>query len=181
MNAKHIMNLPLKISALTAILLCVLFTACTTETPVPTQEEAEKAVMEKIQAANAAWASENPLGFYENAANDIVWIDDLGTSKRIVGKEALLPYLEGYRGVVPPHKHELFDFHFQYYGDMVIASYFYQGVLEGEKAPPWKAVSIFRYTDGDWSSVLEHWTTVLTEAPAEEAVDASEATESAAE
>ena len=122
MNLKHITNLPLKISALTAILLCVLLTACTTAPQVPTQEEAEKAVMEKIQAANAAWASENQLGFYENAADDIVWIDDIGASKRIVGKEALLPYLEGFIGVVPPHQHELYNFNFQYFGDMVIAS-----------------------------------------------------------
>ena len=163
MKAKHVINYYLKIRVLLVFGMITLLTACKVESPFPSQEEAEAAVMEKIQTANTKWASEDPMGFYENAAKDIIWIDDLGPSKRVIGSEALKSYLEGFKGVVPPHKHELYDFKFQYFGDIVIANYYYQGTLEGEKAPPWKAVSIFRYTDGDWLSVHENWTLVVEE------------------
>ena len=75
--------------------------------------------------------------------------------------------LEGLKGVVPLHKHELFDFKFQFYGDIVIVSYYYQGIIEGVKAPPWKAVSIYKYSDGDWFSVHENWTEKVVEKPEE--------------
>ena len=139
-------------------LLPLLFTTCAPKPEVPTREEAQKAVMDKIEAACKAWASGNTMVFYENAAEDIVWIDDVGPSKRLIGRDALKTYLEELNGNIPPHKHELFDFKLQFYGDVVIASYYYQGTMEGEKAPPWKAVTVFKYTDGDWFAVLEHWT-----------------------
>ena len=151
------------ISVLVIALLPLLFTTCACESEIPTQEEAKTAVMEKIQAANAAWASGDPLVFLKNAAEDIVWIDDIGSSKRLVGRDALKPYLEEFKGKVPSHKHELFDFNFQFYGDIVIASYYYQGTIEGVKASPWKAVSIFKYSEGDWFSVHENWTENLEE------------------
>lgn len=168
MKAKHVINFHLTIRVLLVFCAITLLTSCKGELPVPSQEEAEAAVMEKIQTANTKWASGDPLGFYDNSAEDIVWIDDLGPSKRVIGREALKPYLEGFKGVVPPHKHELYDFNFQHFGDIVIANYYYQGTLEGEKAPPWKAVSIFSYSDGDWYSVHENWTLVVEETPPKE-------------
>ena len=167
MKTNHFINFRLTISVLVTLCMFTLLTTCEGEPPLPTQEEAEAAVMEKIQAANAKWASEDPLGFFSNAAENIVWIDDIGSSKRVIGREALKPYLEGFKGVVPPHKHELYDFYFQHFEDIVIANYYYQGTLEGEKAPPWKAVSIFKYSEGDWYSVHENWTLVVEEASAE--------------
>ena len=163
MKKKIASNLSLIISVLIIALLPLLFTDCTCESEVPTEEEAKTAIMEKIQAANAGWASGNTMVFFKNAAEDIVWIDDVGPSKRIIGRDALKTYLEGLNGKVPPHKHELFDFEFQFYGDIVIVSYYYQGTFEGEKAPPWKAVSIFKYTEGDWFAVHENWTAKVEE------------------
>ncbi len=167
MKKKIVSNLSLIISVLIIALLPLLFTTCTCESEVPTEEEATTAVMEKIQAANEGWASGNPMIFFENAAEDVVWIDDIGPSKRLVGRDALKTYLEGLKGVVPSHNHELFDFKFQFYEDIVIASYYYQGIIEGVKAPPWKAVSIFKYSDGDWFSVHENWTETVVENPEE--------------
>jgi len=163
MKKKITSNLSLIISVLFIALLPLLFSTCTQESKIPAKEEAKTAVMEKIQAANTGWASGNPMVFFDNAAEDIVWIDDVGPSKRLVGRDALKTYLEGLKGAVPQHKHELYDFEFQFYGDIVIASYYYQGTFEGEKAPPWKAVSIFKYTEGDWFSVHENWTEKLEE------------------
>jgi predicted SnoaL-like aldol condensation-catalyzing enzyme len=173
MRTKNFNRNLLKISALSLAFMTFLLVACTEVPAIPTQEEAQAAVMEKLKAASAGWAAEDPMVFYNNAAENIVWIDDVGPSKRIVGKEALKAYLEGFKGAVPPHEHELFDFNFQFYGDVVIATYYYQGVMEGEKAPPWKAVSIFNYDDGEWSAILEHWTVVVAE-PTEEPAEASE-------
>ncbi len=170
MKTKLTNRMPVGISTLVVILIPLLFITCTCP-EVPTQEEAKPAVMEKIQAANAAWASGETTGFLKNAAEDIVWIDDIGPSKRLVGRDALKSYLEGLKGVVPSHKHELFDFKFQFYGDIVIVSYYYQGIIEGVKAPPWKAVSIFKYSDGDWLSVHENWTETLVEKPKEASVE----------
>ena len=167
MKTKLANRLPMVISTLAVVLLPLLFITCTCESEVPTQEEAKSAVMEKIQAANAAWASGETMGFLKNAAEDIVWIDDIGPSKRLVGRDALKSYLEGLKGVVPSHKHELFDFKFQFYGDIVIVSYYYQGIIEGVKPPPWKAVSIYKYSDGDWFSVHENWTEKVVEKPKE--------------
>ena len=181
MKAKHFINFNLTVSVLVAFCLMILLTTCKGDLPVPTQEAAEAAVMEKIQAANSKWASEDPLGFYENAAENIVWIDDIGSSKRVIGREELKPYLEGFKGVVPPHKHELYDFYFQHLGDIVIANYYYQGTLEGEKAPPWKAVSIFKYSDGDWSSVHENWTLVVEETSPEEKTETEQSSVETAE
>lgn len=145
------------------MLLFIAFTSttCTKSPATPSTEEAKSVVMEKIQAANKAWASGNPMVFHENAANDIVWIDDVGPSKRLLGRDELKSYLESLKGVVPPHKHELYDFNFQFYDDIVIASYFYGGTVEGQKGTPWKAVSIFKYMNGDWLAVMEHWTQVV--------------------
>lgn len=158
MRKKNSIHPLLMLCILVISLLPFMFTSCSGDSDVPAEEEAQEAVMKKIQAANAGWASGNTMVFYENAAQNIVWIDDAGPSKRIVGRETLKTYLEGLKGMVPPHKHELYDFNFQFHDNIVIASYYYQGTFEGEKAPPWKAVSIFRYVDGDWFSILEHWT-----------------------
>ena len=181
MKAKQIINSRLTISFLVPFCLFTLLTTCEGEPPVPTQEEAEAAIIEKIQAANAKWASGDPLEFFNNAADNIVWVDDIGSSKRVIGREALKPYLEAFKGVVPPHKHELYDFYFQHFGDIVIANYYYQGTLKGEKAPPWKAVSIFKYSDGDWSSVHENWTLVVEEASAEKETGAEKTSVETAE
>ncbi len=89
MKTKLTNRMPMLISALAAVLLPLLFITCTCDPEVPTQEEAKSAVMEKIQAANAAWASGETTGFLKNAAEDIVWIDDIGPSKRLVGHDAL--------------------------------------------------------------------------------------------
>lgn len=170
MKTKHASRYQVAISTLLFSLLALIFYNCTNEPDFPTQEEAKSAVMEKIQAANAAWASGETMGFYKNAAEDIVWIDDVGPSKRLIGRDALKSYLEGLKGMIPSHQHELFDFNFQFYGNIVIVSYYYQGTIEGVKASPWKAVSIFKYSDGDWFSVHENWTENIEETP-EEASD----------
>jgi hypothetical protein len=61
---------------------------------------------------------------------------------------------------VPPHEKELTDFVFNYYDDIVIITYRYTGIFDGEPADPWKVTSVYKYNGEDWFSVHENWTEV---------------------
>ena len=140
--------------------LPLLLLTCKNEQAMPTQDEAKTAIWQKIAAANDRWAAGDPMGFTECAATDIIWSDDLGAQNRVIGDEALKTYLEAFIGQIPPHEHVLIDPVFQFYDDVVVVSYRYQGTFEGEAAAPWKVTSVYRYADGDWLSVHENWTEV---------------------
>ena len=148
-------------------LITILFFSCTNKTPdieepgIPSQEKVKAAILKKIEMANQKWASGNPMGFVECAANDITWMDDLEAQLPVVGKVALKSYLEGFKGKVPPHEKELTDFIFNFYDDIVIITYRYTGTFEGEPADPWKVTSVYRYIGEDWLSVHENWSEVM--------------------
>ncbi len=142
------------------LFVLLLLVTCKNKQVLPTRDEAEKAIWDMIVAANDKWAAGDPMGFMESAAPDIIWSDDLGAQNRITGYENLKAYLETFKGQIPPHQHELIDPMFQFFDDIVIVSYRYQGIFEGETAPPWKVTSVYRYADGDWLSVHENWTVV---------------------
>lgn len=144
-----------------ALLFIPLFLiSCCNEPQLPTPEEAKAAVMEKINMAAEKWANDQPLGYWECAAKDIVWIDDLGAQKPVVGSESLKKYLESFAGQVPKHECKILDPVFQNYGDILIVTYRYQGIFDGQPASPWKVTSVYRYENGDWLSVHENWTEV---------------------
>jgi ketosteroid isomerase-like protein len=141
-------------------ILSLLIVSCKNEPEPPTADEAKAAITEKIKMANDKWASGDPMGFLECAAQDIVWIDDIAAQKPVSGYDALEKYLETLKGQIPPHEHELLDMMFQPYGNIVVVNYRYQGIFDGVPAEPWKATSVYRYQDGDWLSVHENWSTV---------------------
>ena len=147
----------------------LFFISCINESELPTNDEAKAAVMEKITMAAEKWSQGEPMGYVECAAKDIVWLDELGALKPIIGSEALKKYLEPFRGQVPTHKFELLDPLFQVYDGIVIVTYRYQGIfdeeiieelLDGEPAKPWKVTSVYRYVNDDWLSVHENWSEV---------------------
>lgn len=142
------------------LILHLFFISCTNEPKIPTADEAKTAVMEKITMAAEKWSNGDPMGYVECAAKDIVWLDDLGASKPVSGSDSLKKYLETFRGQIPTHKFELLDPFFQVYGDIVIVTYRYQGILDGEPLNPWKITSVYRYVNGDWLSVHENWSEV---------------------
>ena len=154
-----------KLMQITALvfILSLLLVSFKNEPELPTVDEAKAAITEKIKMANEKWASGDPMGFLECAAQDIVWIDDIAAQKPVSGYEALEKYLETLKGQIPPHEHELQDMMFQPYGDIVIVNYRYQGIFNGEPAEPWKVTSVYRYQDGDWLSVHENWSEVKQE------------------
>ena len=147
-------------STVLILVVPLLLISCMNEQALPTQDEARAVIWGKITAANDKWAAGDPMGFTECAAPDIIWSDDLGAQNRVTGYEGLRTYLEAFKGQIPPHKHVLIDPVFQFYDDIVIISYRYQGTFEEEAGAPWKVTSVYRYEDGDWLSVHENWTEV---------------------
>ena len=153
----------MKCKIFSILILPLFLVSCTIELELPTPDEAKAAVMAKIKSANDRWASGDVTGFTEVAAQDIIWIDELGAQIPISGKVALGKYLESFTGQVPPHKHELLNLVFQIYGDIVIVNYRYQASFDGVLQDPWKVSSVYRYADGDWLSVHENWSEVKPE------------------
>jgi nuclear transport factor 2 (NTF2) superfamily protein len=160
MKTKILSGKQLLQSVIFILILSMALVSCTSEPVLPTADEAKIAVMEKINMANDRWSSGDPTGFLKIVAEDVIWMDDLGAMIPINGKEALVPYLESFKGVVPEHTKELYNFIFQFYGDIVIVNYRYQGTIEGVKADPWKISVVYHYEDGDWLSVHENWSEV---------------------
>lgn len=127
---------------------------------LPSVEEAKTSVLKKISMAAEKWSKGNTMGYVECASDDIVWIDELGAQKPVIGIENLKAYLKGFMGQIPAHDFKLTGHLFQVFEDMVIVSYRYQAIFDGESADPWKVSSVYRYEAGDWRSVHENWTEV---------------------
>jgi ketosteroid isomerase-like protein len=163
MKNRILITMKLMQSTLLVLILSLFLISCKNEPKPPTVDEAKVAIMQKIKSANDRWASGDPMGFLECAAQDIVWLDDLGAQKPVCGYEALGKYLETFKGQIYPHEHELLDTLFQPYDDIVIVTYCYQAISDEEPANPWKVTSVYRYQDGDWSSVHENWSVVKQE------------------
>ena len=142
------------------LLLSAFLVSCVQQIKSPTPEEAKAEVWNKITAAAEKWSQGNTMGYAECAAQDIVWIDELGAQIPIQGIEQLRTYLESFKGQVPAHEFKLLDPLFQAYDDLVIVTYRYQGTFNGELQAPWKVTSVYRYIDGDWLSAHENWTEV---------------------
>jgi hypothetical protein len=91
---------------------------------------------------------------------DVTYLDDIASPDLLIGKEQFKVYLDNLAVNLPPHKPILSDFHWQFYGEIVILTYRYQGDFDGQLASPWKITSVFRYANNDWLSVHENWSLV---------------------
>lgn len=137
-----------------------LLVSCSNQSDLPTADEAKSAVMEKITIAADKWSQGDPMGYFDYAADDIVWTDEIQAKKPIIGADVLKSYLEPFKGEIPVHKAEISETIFQVYDDIVIVSYQFQSIFEDGPTDPWKITGVFRYIDGDWKSVHENWTLV---------------------
>lgn len=142
------------------MLLFIFMASCATQPKLPTADEAKAEVMKKITKAAEEWSKGITTGYYDYAADDIIWMDELAAEKPVQGKAQLKTYLEGFKGQIPEHQHELIDPVFQVYDDVVTVNYRYRGTFEGVPQTPWKVTAVFRYIDGDWWSEQENWTEV---------------------
>jgi ketosteroid isomerase-like protein len=148
--------------------LALIFQSCVTEIPGPTAEEAEKAVIGKEKEALDNWSAGNPAGFAIHVADDITYMDDIGASNRMSGIEACNNYLASLEGMIPPHDYEIVNPLVQLYGNIAILTFQYHGSVDGQPGQPWKATSVYNYTDGDWKMVHANWSLIkMPEAEAE--------------
>ena len=171
----------MKIRILAFLVLPCLLAACSSGPVLPTEEEAKAVIKEKLSTAAERWANSDPKGYVEMGAPDQTYMDDIAASELLIGSESILAYMENLIGNVPVHKAELSHFHWQFFDDIIVVTYWYTGIFDGEPANPWKVTSVWRYLDDDWLSVHENRTLVKMPkpeaGPAEEEVVQTESIE----
>lgn len=138
----------------------LLLTSCENKPVLPSEDEAIAVIKEKVEIAAERWASADVTGYLVMVDEDVTYMDDIDSPELLIGKENFKAYSEKLVVNLPPHKPILSDFHWQFYGDIVILTYRYQGDFDGQLAPPWKITSVFRYANEDWLSVHENWSLV---------------------
>jgi ketosteroid isomerase-like protein len=144
------------------ILSAMLIAAsCVTKPAAPSPEEAEMAVMAKERQSLDNWSAGNAIGYAVNAADDITYLDDIGASTRLDGKEECDKYLTSLAGMISPHNYEMVDPKVQVYGNVAILTFHYQpSDSTGQPGMPWKATTVYNFRDGDWYMVHANWSLV---------------------
>ena len=150
---------------LTAVLmflpLVLILTSCETKQVTLTQEEVEQTVLALERQALDRWAAGNPAGFTVNFANDATYFDDIAAHTRLDGLEEIQNHYNSLEGAIPPHNYEIVDPSVQYFGDAAILTLRYHSTLEdGQSGPPWKATSVYRFSNDEWKVVHAHWSLV---------------------
>ncbi|UCG61744.1 MAG: nuclear transport factor 2 family protein [Candidatus Zixiibacteriota bacterium] len=145
------------------IFILLIFISCTAKQEVPGQEAVEQAILAMERQALDRWSAGDPVGFAENAADDITYYDDIAAQTRLDGLEELRSYLTSLEGQIPAHDYELLDTRVQVYGDIAISTLHYQPNVDGEPGPLWKATDVYRFSNGEWRMVHAHWSLVKQE------------------
>ena len=142
----------------------LIFSSCEYKQNNTAQENIEQTILAKERQGLDRWSKRDPLGFSVNFADDVTYFDDIGGHKRFDGLEEVQNYLTTLDGKIPPHSYELVDPKVQVYGDIAILTLRYHSTsIEGEPGPPWKATSVYKLTDGEWSVVHVNWSLVKEE------------------
>lgn len=143
------------------VIVSLIFSSCDIQDSIPTQEEAEKAILAKENNSLDLWAQGDPVGFSNNFADDATYFDDIAAHTRIDGREEFEKYFKSLEGNIPPHSYKLVDPKIQVYGNIAILTLQYHSTLaDGQSGPPWKATSVYRFSNGDWQVVHAHWSLV---------------------
>ncbi|MEN8203955.1 MAG: nuclear transport factor 2 family protein [Bacteroidota bacterium] len=141
------------------MVVSLLLTSCVSEPTVPSNDEAMTVIKDKVQNAAERWASGDVMGYVDMVAEDATYMDDIASPELLVGREKFKAYAESL-GNVPPHKPILSAFHWQFYDEIVVLTYRYQGDFDGQLASAWRITSVFRFANNDWLSVHENWSLV---------------------
>ena len=143
---------------LALILPLVLFGGCNSGTR---PRNAEQEIIALERSAADQWSRGNPLGYANNAADDVTWFDDIGAQSRVVGLAAYRKYLASLEGQIPPHTYEIVDPKVQLYGDIAILTFHWHGAMtDGKPMPKWKVTSVYQYSGGKWHMVHANWSLV---------------------
>jgi hypothetical protein len=147
------------------IMMIGMVASCNNKQPSFTQDEVEKAVLALEDQALGFWSAGNPANFCVNFADDASYFDDIGAQTRLDGIEEIQNYCNSLEGAIPPHKYELVDTRVQSFDNTAILTLQYHSKLEnGEPGgPPWKATSVYRYSDNVWQVVHANWSLIKAE------------------
>ena len=137
--------------------ILLVFISCGTKRGTLSREDAERAVLAQVHRIQDRWAAGDPLGYIENAADDVTWFDDIAAQTRIDGLVDWRNYLTSLIGKIPPQVHELTDLKVQAYGDIAICTFHYNSTVNGTPQNPWKATEVYRLTNGKWLLEHAHW------------------------
>jgi hypothetical protein len=145
---------------LTTLLVIV---SCTSEPAVPTEAEATESVIALERKALDNWSAGHPGGYATNMSSDATYMDDIGAHYRKDGLEEVQIYLNSLEGMIPKHNYEMEDTKVQYFGDVAVLTFRYQGFVDGQPGQPWKATSVYHFSDEEWKAVHAHWSLVKEE------------------
>ena len=141
--------------------LMLILTSCETKQPAFTPEEVEKTVLKLERQALDHWAAGNPTKFSVNFANDASYFDDIAAHTRLDGLEEIQNHFTSLEGAIPPHNYEIVDHRVQNFGNIAILTLRYHSALkDGQPGPPWKATSVYHYSNQEWQVVHAHWSLV---------------------
>ena len=125
------------------------------------KEEIVKTILSLEQKALDEWSKGNPSEFPKNFASDATYFDDIAAQNRIEGIDEITTYFNSLEGKVPVHKYELINPKVQVYDDIAILTLKYNSTNESnESDKPWKATSVYRFTDGNWKIVHANWSLI---------------------
>ena len=97
---------------------------------------AEQAILAQERTWLDRWSSGDPLGLLEIAAQEVTYLDDIG-SPHVVGVEALRSYLAAFVGNIPAHQYEIVAPDVRVHGDVGILTYRYRPLLpDGGRGMP---------------------------------------------
>ena len=88
------------------------------------------------------------------------YFDDISAHTRLDGLDEIKAHLSSLEGNIPVHAYELVDPKVQVLGDVAILTMQYHGTVDGQPGPPWKATSVYQFTNNDWRVVHAHWSLV---------------------
>jgi len=151
----------IRLNFILLLAITVIFVSCEMKKDSPKHKNVEQTIIEKERVALDFWANGDPAAFAINFADDITYFDDIAASNLVIGIENVKKYLANLEGQIPPHTYELVTPRVQVYGDVAVLTLQYHATFNDTiKGQPWKATSVYYYSNGDWKVVHAHWSLV---------------------
>jgi ketosteroid isomerase-like protein len=122
----------------------------------------EKTAMER-------WRNGDPMGFVEQSAKDICYVDP-GLTKPIIGLDAYTSYMDQVVGKIHYQKSEFIDPKVVMVGEAALLTYNYRSTVltpEGmvSSQTPWNCTEVYIKQQATWKIVHNHWSFIKHRVP----------------
>jgi hypothetical protein len=123
----------------------------------------ENEIIDLEKEALDHWSKGDIQGYFKHASDDITYMDDIGASKLLEGRDKVLEYASNLEGQIPEHRYEMINANTQLLGSTAVLTFQYHpSTLTGDRQTPWKATTVYSRTKGDWHMVHAHWSMIKT-------------------